>query len=948
MKTIAEKFTELKTSIAGNREKTQYEDTFGMPKEEQWYVTMPGRANRRIISELEFAMHLSEEKEGCFDGLLHQALDYLLECRARQGVLTDDVCSAAENLLAPMEAEAKAYQLILAGHAHIDMNWMWSFNETVAATLATFRSVLNVMDEYPDFCFSQSQAAVYKIVEEYDPGLMEEIKERIAEGRWEVTASAWVEADKNMPTGESLLRHIQYTREYLSEVWGVKDFDLDFSPDTFGHSANIPEIDNFGGVKYFYHCRGNARKDVLYLYEAPSGAQLLSYREPNWYNGAITPQIGAGLIEISRRSADLKTGLVVYGVGNHGGGPTRRDVERAIEMKSWRIYPSIRFGTLREYFRAAEEVRGKLPVVRQELNYFAPGCYTTQSRIKRGNRRLESALLDAEAMAALAGRKAGFSYDRKRFVKAWQDVLFTHFHDILTGSCVQDSREHAMGLFQTSMAAANTQLQNAMRAIGMQIDTSSIAVDVDAYNSQSEGAGAGYGIENFIGVPSTERGSGRTRIFHIFNTSPNARQEAVELTVWDWTGDLRRLAVRDYKGNELPFQVLDRTMQQYWDHKYIRVLVDASVPALGYTTVVLFQREAEAYPVYLQEREQVAAAYDDYDLENELLRVRICAKTGRILSLWSKESEEELLDAGQSAGLQFLETECKTSSAWNIGRTIRSMPADRCLKLERITEGPLRDSVKATLQMAASTAEITYVLEKGQPCVRMELKVDWNESGGDTIPVLAYQVPLSYRANAFRYDIPAGSIVREGIRNDVPALQYGMAVREEGSSVVLISDSKYGYRGDKQSLSLSLINSSTSPDPYPERGIHTITLWLGASDGDAGRTEQLATYCNHRMFYQPSNCHTGTLPMEDSLLSIEPGSAVISAVLPDTDGGITVRGYEAAGKRTEVEICLKEAPCSASAVDLHGMPAEGDVQMQGNKVNAKVGPYSIFEVKIGQ
>lgn len=361
--TLAEKFTRLKTSVGGNREKMHFEDTFGMPKEEQAHITRPGRANARILAELEFALHLSEAENGKYDAALEEALDYLLEKQQTEGVLTDQACEEAEEILEPIAEEAKSYELILAAHAHIDMNWMWSFNETVSIVLATFRSILNIMDQYPEFCFSQSQASVYKIVEEYDPELMERIKARIAEGRWEVTASAWVETDKNMPSGESLLRHIQYTREYLSKVWGVKDFDLDFSPDTFGHSANVPEIDQFGGVKYFYHCRGNARRDVLYRYQAPSGKEVLTYREPNWYNGAITPQIGAGFMEIVKKSSGLKTGLVVYGVGDHGGGPTRRDVERALEMQTWKIYPKIRFGTFRDYFHEAEKIREKLPVV---------------------------------------------------------------------------------------------------------------------------------------------------------------------------------------------------------------------------------------------------------------------------------------------------------------------------------------------------------------------------------------------------------------------------------------------------------------------------------------------------------------------------------------------------------------------------------------------------------
>ena len=328
MKRLTEKFVQLKTAIGGNREKMGFEDTFGMPKEEQAHITRPSRANLRIISELEFALKLSAERQGQYDTCLEQALDYLLERQQADGVLTNGVCCRAEELLAPMEKAAKEYSLILVAHAHIDMNWMWSFNETVAVVLATFRSILNIMDQYPDFCFSQSQAAVYKIVEEYDPELMERIKARIAQGRWEVTASSWVENDKNLAGTQAMLRHIQCTREYLENTWGVQDFDIDFSPDTFGHSANIPEIESFGDVRYFYHCRGLGETHVLYRYKGLSGRELLTYREPNWYNGAVTPHIGAGLVDISKRCAGLKTGLVVYGVGDHGGGPSREDLEK--------------------------------------------------------------------------------------------------------------------------------------------------------------------------------------------------------------------------------------------------------------------------------------------------------------------------------------------------------------------------------------------------------------------------------------------------------------------------------------------------------------------------------------------------------------------------------------------------------------------------------------------
>lgn len=951
MSKVAEKFTRLKTSIGGNREKGGYEDTFGMPREELEGITRPNRANTRIIGELEFALHMSEKADHVYDAVLEQTLDFLLGRIREQGALTNEDCEQAEKLLESLEEEAGSYHLILVSHAHIDMNWMWGYDETVAIVLATFRSVLNVMDQYPDFCFSQSQGAVYRIVEEYDPEMMEEIKERIRQGRWEVTAAAWVETDKNMPSGESLLRHIQYTKEYMEKIWGVKDLEIDFSPDTFGHSANVPEINRFGDVKYYYHCRGNGRKDILYRYRAPSGKEVLAYREPNWYNGAITTHMAAGLPEISTQCGGLRTGLVVYGVGDHGGGPTRRDIERAMEMMTWRIYPSIRFGTLKEYFREAETIWEKLPVVDRELNYFAPGCYTTQSRIKRGNRRLETALIDAEVMSAMAGKMTGFSFAKEKMEKAWRDVLFTHFHDIITGSCVQSTREHAMGLFQMSAAMAGTQLQNAMRSIALKIDTSSVLVDVDAYNSQSEGAGAGYGIENFCGVPSPERGSGRTRIFHIFNTLTWDRTETVMLTVWDWTGDLRRLSMADFEGNELPFQLLDNTLQHYWDHKYVRVLVEVTVPAVGYTTVILSQKEPETYDVYLQEKEHVARCFDDEVLENEQIRVRLNISSGRIVSFFDKVGEKEIIGESGGAGFTFVETEKATSSAWEIGRHIKEIPVTRCLHMEVTAKGKLRTSVKAVYQIEKSNIEAIYSLDRNQSAVKLEVMVDWHEVGGESIPVLDYQVPLAYLADKFMYDIPAGSIQRQALTNDVPALQYGMALRNEGggdagSCAILISDSKYGYRSTGGKLALTLLNSSTGPDPYPERGVHHITLWLGVCGENAKKAQEMAAVCCHGMFSQSSNSHKGILPMENSLLKASCSHAAVSAVLPGADGALLIRVYETAGEKETVCLDFRTAVESARQVDLMGKERQTAVEIRGRQVMFDVEPFSLSQVEI--
>lgn len=199
------------------------------------------------------------------------------------------------------------------------MNWLWAYDETAIVTIETFRTMLQLMKEYPQFTFLQSQASVYKITEEYAPELLPEIREKIASGQWEAVASTWVEADKNMPNGESLTRHLLYTRQYLKNLLGLKDEDflVDFEPDTFGHTAQSPEILASGGVRYLYHCRGGDGES-LYRWEAPSGARVTVLREPEWYNSGIDYTTFL-YIPGYCTAHGLDRMCHVYGVGDHGG-----------------------------------------------------------------------------------------------------------------------------------------------------------------------------------------------------------------------------------------------------------------------------------------------------------------------------------------------------------------------------------------------------------------------------------------------------------------------------------------------------------------------------------------------------------------------------------------------------------------------------------------------------
>ena len=954
-------FIKLKTAIGGNREQVHFENTFGMPFEELHRITMPNAHNKRIISEVEFAIRLNEVNNGKFDDCIDKALRYLLSEMAEEGVLSKTACNKAEEMLLPCSQAAKEYKLILAGHAHIDMDWMWSYHETVAITLSTFRTVLNLMNQYPDFCFSQSQASVYKIVEEYDPDLMPEIQARIKEGRWEVTASAWVETDKNMPNTESLLRHIQCTKDYLHDTWGIDadSLELDFSPDTFGHSANIPEIDLFGGVKYMYHCRALDGDISLYRWRAPSGKELLNYVEQYWYNSGIDPRIGQGIFDICKQYSGFKTGLIVYGVGDHGGGPTRRDIEAAMEMAKWPVFPTIKFGTIREFFHEAEAIRDQLPVVDRELNYFSPGCYTTQTRIKRGNRRCETILGDAEAFMSVAQIEAGKPFNKSRHDKAWQDVLYTHFHDILTGSCVQDSREHAMGNFSNTLAYANTQYGKAVTALASMVDTSSIKTDSQIALTQAEGAGGGFSMSANIGenlpsglafnngVPNPERGCGLVRIYSIFNPLAIPRKAVTELTVWDWVGDLRRIQIKDAQGNPLRFQLLDSDLQVYWDHRFVRILVECDVPALGYTTIVMSQAEATGYTAFRNSTRRSNYPYNDYVLENELVKAVFDRITGCLTSFVDKETGIEYIDGSRPAGLSVITMQRIGTSAWNIGKYLKVEPMNQPVNIDRLSGGDLRKSFTATYKWGMSSMKVTPMLLSGEKAIRFNVNADWSEVAGETVPLLVFDIPLSFNTDKYLMDVPAGAVYRQSRNDDMPGLQYCAAIRENGTALALVTDSKYGYRANADHFGVSLINTSTNPDPYPDRGQHIVNLALAISRDDARVLETTASMFNHCTHAISNNSHPGTLPMGLSFLEIQAESTVVSSVLPTEKAGtIRVRFYETCGKDDTVVLKLAKAPASAVSVDLFGMEVPSDIAICGNDVRVSIKSHCIGQVEL--
>lgn len=947
-KTLEKRFHELRGRIEGFRAKRRYETNYFIPLEEELGCVPVNRWHLRILSELEFCLQMKAHMGTDVTAPVDAALTILEEAGRTDGALPDSICAQAENCLLPLAPEAKTYHLIMAGHSHIDMNWKWSWDETVATTIATFKTMLKLMEEYPDYHFSQSQAATYKIIEDYAPQLMPEMQKRIKEGRWEVLASTWVEADQNLPCTESFLNQILYAKKYLKEHWDIDpdSLNIDFTPDTFGHTAFLPDIDTLGGIKYMYQCRGMGdNSKQLYRYKSPSGKELLAFREPFWYSCGMSPKNAIALPRLASQNVGFRTGLMVYGVGDHGGGPTRRDLNSALWMQQWPVFPTMRFGSLQDFFRAAESVREKLPIVEHELNTVFAGCYTSQSRIKQRNRRSETALINAETLSALVGPSQKNPYSESSFEKAWQNTLFTHFHDIITGSCVQDTREHAMGLYQDVLAVAGSQASFALESLAESIDTSALIEEPDEY-TRSFGAGAGYTL-GYGNIPTHETSSGKTRIFHIVNPTGIEREENATLTVWDWPGTLELAEMTDIPGNILPSERIT-DWKIFWQHRYFELLVHVKVPAYGYTTVILREKDpvevTDGILNVFSNAEHLPT--DDIVLQNKYIVARFDSGTGALSSLIDKETGTERLRAGETGSLCTVKPTKNGMSSWIINRWLDIEPVKETVLMEPIN-GRLQSGLRLRQKSGESYIDTRITLGSNDRFLKIKMEIDWKEdsAGQELQPLLIYRLPLDHTTDRILCDVPGGALWRPAQETDVPCQRYAAAEFTDNRVLALASDCKHGFRLAKNNLYVTLLNTSEHPDPCPERGMHEISLFLIPSEAKASVLAKETDICLNPLSYVGNTPHPGILAATGSLLDIQSDSAVITGIA-QRGQSLAIRMYEADGTTCPVTVTVQQPITDAYLSDLFGNRSDTVLQVTERQVQLMLAPYEQVELRL--
>ena len=724
---------------------------------------------------------------------------------------------------------------------------------------------------------------------------------------------------------------------------------MDFEPDCFGHSAHIPEILANGGVKYYYHCRG-LEDHTLYQWQAPSGASVLAYREPSWYGNAITGNSFNHLPEICERFG-VKDGLFVYGVGDHGGGPTRRDIEKLQDMNNWPIYPTLKFSTYQKYFKAVEHKKEDLPVVNHELNFTLTGCFTSSSRIKMANRYSENTLVDTEYINSMTHTLLGRPYANKSFEEAWQKTLFNQFHDILPGCGINFTKEYALGKFQDIMAKANTVRKLELEYLVRQIDTRGITNTLSHEVETAEGAGVGVhtrrlvgleGISFNLGLAQNARYGGATRLYTLFNHTAYEAIRYVEVMLWDYKEDLNQLAVYNSKGEALNFEKQKDGYNQYWGHWYTKLLVEVPLPSYGYDTILVTQRSdiAIASPF---EGDKRTNQYMDYTLENEYIKVTFDPTTLDMISFFDKVVDKELLEEGKGARFHYIKEDGKGSNAWVVGRYVSVDDVKReCSDVHR-HGGSASQSLSYTMKLADSTLKVTVTLYKEKCAVEYHVETIWNEIGdGIYTPQLSYKVNLKQHTGEFVYDVPMGEVTRYALEEDVPATSYGWARCEEQYGLYITTESKYGYRGLQNSLAISLLRSSNHPDTHPENGTHCFEFVIGIGSVEATRRE--AALLNHQVDVIGCKANQeGSLPQALSFLKIEGEGIVVDAVkrAENLEGAWIIRYHEVGGVDAKATFHLPVDIGSAYEVDFLERPVGKSYAVDGKCVTSQVAPYSI-------
>ncbi len=854
--------------------------------------------------------------------------------------------------LRPLLAKADMH---LTGNSHIDAAWVWPWTETVDVVHRTFSTALQLMREYPKYTYSQSAAAYYEWMAEKYPPIYRDIESRIQEGRWEPVGGMWVEPDLNLLDGESIVRQLLVGTRYMKQAYGAT-VRVGWNPDTFGFTWQLPQIYKKSGIDYFVTQKmgwneTNRLPLKLFYWQSPDGSRVLTYF-PHDYNNPIQPANLSEDFNVARReNPGLPSMMHLYGVGDHGGGPTRTMLDFGDQwMQPDKVFSQMQYGTAESYFKHMEpkldvasapvwnyaalaEGKGQLPeppqgkisvpVWNDELYLeYTRGVYTSQAQQKRNMRESEEWMLDAEKWAALDSL-AGAKYPGTELTEAWKKVLFNQFHDIAAGSGVAVLYKDAQRDYDDVHLVDDSVKNKALGDLASYIDTT------PKLKSVQTGASVPIVVWNSLAWP-------RTDVVDAEVLLPIAAS-GVEIV--------------DTDGNV----VLSQPEQKPADGDKRNVtFLAADIPSLGYRVFYARPAVASSSSKVLPGAVKSEVHGHIATLSNATLTVVIDLQSGCVTHLVEKASGFDSIAAGGCGNeLQVFKDLPADYDAWNIDPgTLDHYTAISHLDSASLVEsGPLRATIDTTRTWHNSKIVQKISLSAGLDRVDIKNDISWHEQH----ILLKAAFPLAASGPMATYEIPYGTIERPTTRNnsweaakfEVPALRWA-DLGDASHGFTLINDAKYGYDAKGNVLRLTLLRSPTAPDPETDQGEQhfAFALYPHVLDWKKAQTMHRGYEFNYKMDARQSALHPGPLPQESSFIGIASPYLVLTAAKKTEDGdGLLLRFFEWAGASGTATITLPGKVSSATLTNLMEQPEGRALDVSDGKLHVPFTPYSIVTVK---
>lgn len=790
--------------------------------------------------------------------------------------------------------------LHMIGNSHIDPVWLWPWQEGYQEARATFTSAIDRMDEYPDFVFTCDQMVLLSWVEEQDPELFERIKQRVAEGRWVNTGGWWVEPDCNMPMGESFVRQGLYGQRYLQSRFG-RIASVGMNADPFGHNAMLPQILRGQRMDSYVFLRPGPQESdfglTVFWWEAPDGSRVLAYRIPFEYGsppGSLEGQTEKSLAALDRGLGDA---MIFYGVGNHGGGPTKANIESIHRFDRMGSFGRMTMSSPRDYF---DEMIGRgqgyldsLEVRRDDLQHHAPGCYSSHSGIKAWERRAQFAALSAERWAAVVSVTDGIEYPRAELEHAWKQILFNQFHDILPGSAIEPAYEDARDQLGEAVAISKRIIARAHNVIARQVDIP---------------------LEN------------NTQPVLVFNPHPWAVTADVDIHYGSKPAGVH---VVDGEGEPVVHQ--GRQSSATTDDVSRGALVfRAEVPALGYRLYRLRPGARDTAGSALTVTERL--------IENDHLRVEIDPRTGWISSLLNKATGVDVM-AGVD-GVTHTQVCDDPTDTWG-HRVLSYAWPGAPMELERIVvreSGPLLARLWIERRWGDSRLVEELVLSHDSAVLRVNVTLDWREKAH----LLKLRFPTALADPAATYEIPFGHLERPVDGAEEPAQSWvdlTGTIAGSPAGLTVITTNKHAYDvspGDQPSIGVTAVRSPVYSwhdprllDPegfysYQDQGIQHFSYELVSHAGDwrAAQPARRALELGAPPRAMLESFHDGPLPRSHSFAS-DGGERVMVTAL---------KGTEDPGDDLIVRVVETTGEPGAAVIDLPFVDRSIEVQLGGSQI----------------